>query len=141
MGSFTKPMSEEERVIWQNLIDDNFDRFKQIIREGRKEFANNPEKLDELATGQVYTASEAAAHKLIDEIGFLDDAVERAGRLANMLARDYKVIQYKPKLSVMDTLLESRGSNKILSEKTLSEITTPKVYLIYPYVFPVEATE
>jgi protease-4 len=141
MGSFTKPMSEEERVIWQNLIDDNFDRFKQIIREGRKEFANNPEKLDELATGQVYTANEAAAHELIDEIGFLDDAVERAGRLANLLERDYKIIQYKPKLSVMDALLESRGPHKLLSEKTLSEVTTPKVYLVYPYVFPIDTTE
>lgn len=141
MGSFTKPMTEEERAIWQNLIDDNFDRFKQIIREGRKEFANNPEELDKLATGRVFTANEAAAHKLLDEIGFLDDAVARVGRLANMLERDYKVIQYEPKLSVINALLEGRAPNKLWSEKTLSEITTPKVYLIYPYVFPVDATE
>jgi len=141
MGSFTKPMSEEERVIWQNLIDDNFDRFKQIIREGRKEFANKPEELDKLATGQIYTANEAVANKLVDEIGFLDDAVDRAGKLANLMERDYRVVQYKPKLSFMDTLLEGRAPNKLMSAKTLSEVTTPKVYLICPYVVPVEATE
>jgi protease-4 len=141
MGSFMKPMSEEERAIFQHLIDDNFDRFKEIIRKGRKEFADNPEKLDDLATGQIYTANEAKENKLIDEIGFLDDAVERAGRLAGMDERDYKVIQYKPKLSFMDTLLEARGPNKLLSKKTLSEITTPKVYLICPYVLPVDGTE
>jgi protease-4 len=141
MGSFAKPMSEDERAIWQNLVDDNFDRFKQIIREGRKEFANNPEELDKLATGRIYTANEAVAHKLIDEIGYLDDAVKRAGRLANMVERDYKVIQYKPKLAMIDALLEGRAPNKLLSEKTLSGVTTPKVYLIYPYVFPVDGAE
>ena len=141
MGSFAKPMTEEERAIWQNLINDNFDRFKQIIREGRKEFANNPEELDELATGRIFTANEAVAHKLIDEIGFLDDAVDRAGQLANLMDRDYKVIQYKPKLSMMDALLETRSPNKMWSAKALSKFTTPQVYLIYPYVLPVDGTE
>jgi protease-4 len=141
MGSFMKPMGEDERAIWQHLIDDNFDRFKKIIREGRKEFADNPEALDKLATGQIYTANEAVANKLIDKIGYLDDAVQRAGRLANLNERDYKVIQYRPKLSFMDTLLESRSPNPLMSEKTLSEITTPKVYLICPYVIPVGGME
>jgi protease-4 len=138
MGSFSKPMSEEERAIWQHLIDDNFDRFKQIIREGREEFANNPEELDKLATGQIYTANEAVDNKLIDKIGYLDDAIKRAGALANMSERDYKAIQYTPKLSVMDVLLETKAPNTLISGKTLTEITTPKVYLICPYVFPGE---
>ena len=141
MGSFSKPMSEEERAIWQNLIDDSFARFKEIIREGRKELANNSDELDKLATGQIYTANEAVAHKLIDGIGFLDDAIERAGELAKLDEKQYKVIQYKPKLSVMDTLLDARAPNKLLSEKTLSEVTTPRVYLLSPYVIPVDTTE
>jgi len=141
MGSFMKPMSEEERVLWQRLIDDNFDRFKKIIREGRGEFANNPAELDKLATGQVYTANEAVANKLIDKIGFLDDAIEQAGLLARLDERDYKVIQYKPKLDFMEMLLESRAPNKLLSGKTLSDMTTPKVYLICPHVIPVDDTK
>jgi protease-4 len=141
MGSIMKPMSDEEKAIWQDLIDDNFDRFKEIIREGRKEFKNNPEELDKLATGQIYTANDAVANKLIDKIGFLDDAISQAGKLGNMNERNYKVVQYKPKLSVMDSLLESRVPNKLLSGKTLSEITTPKVYLLCPYVLPVDGEE
>ena len=133
MGSLSKPMSEEERGIWQNLIDDNFDRFKQVIMEGRERFANNPEELDKLATGQVYTANEAVANHLIDKIGYLDDAVKQAGKLARIDDRDYKVIQYKPKFSMMDVLLEVRTPNKLFNAKALFEITTPKVYLICPY--------
>ena len=136
MGSFTKPMNEEERAIWQRLIDDNFDRFKQIIREGRQEFADHPGELEKLATGQIYTANEAVDNKLIDAIGFLDDAIERAGEKAN-LGSNYKVIRYKPKLSVMEALLESRAPNPLLSGKTLTEIMIPKVYLLCPQVLSI----
>ena len=137
MGSFAKPMTEEERVLWQRLIDDNFNRFKEIIREGRGYFANNPAELDKLATGQVFTANDAVANGLIDEIGFMDDAVEQAGNLAEMAERDYKVIQYKPKLSFMETLLESRAPDKLVSGKTLFDMTTPRIYLLCPQAMPV----
>ena len=140
MGSFTKPMSDEERALWQNLIDDNFDRFKEIIREGRKEFANDPAKLDELATGRIFTANDALANDLIDKIGFLDDAIERAGKLAD-LGTSYKAIRYKPKLSVMEAMLESRAPNTLMNGKALSEISTPKIYLLCPQVLPIHETE
>jgi len=136
MASFAKPMTDEERALWQCLIDDSFDRFKKIIREGREVFANNPEALDKLATGQIYSANEAVAHKLVDTIGFLDDAIDRAGELAD-LGNYYKVIRYKPKLSVMEALLESRAPNELWSGKTLSKVTTPQIYLLCPYVVPV----
>jgi protease-4 len=138
MGSFLKPISEEERALFQNLIDDNFERFKEIIREGRKGFRNNPAKLDELATGQIFSAKEARNNGLIDKIGFIDEAITSAGTLAKLSAGDYQVIQYKPKLSFMDSLFESRSPSSVLSGKTLSDVTSPKIYLICPYVIPVE---
>ena len=141
MGSFAKPMTEEERSLFQRLIDDNFDRFKEVIREGRRNFANNPAELDKLATGQIFTANDAVANGLIDKIGFLNDAVERAGSLAEMADRDYKVIQYKPKLSFMDALLESRAPNKLVSGKTLFDMTTPRIYLLSPQVIPFHEEE
>ena len=142
MGSFAKPMSEEERAIWQHLIDDNFERFKQVIREGREEFADNPEELDKLATGRIFTANEAVKNKLIDKIGFIDDAIHRAGDMAKLTERDCKVIQYKPKLSILEAFgLESRAPSKLLSGKTLTEVTTPKVYLLCPNVIPVDSGE
>ena len=141
MGSFAKPMTEEERALFQRLIDDNFDRFKEVIREGRKKFANNPAELDKLATGQIFTANDAVANGLIDKIGFIDDAIEYAGNLAGMANRDYKVIQYKPKLSFMDTLLESRAPSKLVSGKTLFEATTPRIYLLCPQVIPIHEEE
>ena len=59
MGSLAKPMTEEERKIFQGLVDDSFGRFKEIIRDGRPKFRKDPAALDKLATGQVFTAEQA----------------------------------------------------------------------------------
>ena len=144
MGSFMKPMTEEERSLFQHLIDDSFDRFKMIIREGRTKFADNPEMLDKLATGEMFTANDAVKNGLIDKIGFLDDVIDRAGTLANLNKRDYKVIQYKPKLSLLALLegqMEGHSSDNLLSGKTLSNVTTPRIYLLCPYVIPVKGMD
>ena len=138
MGSFMKPMSEEERVIWQNLITDNFDRFQAVIRNARGDLANNQEAWNKMITGQIYTAREALADKLIDKIGFLDEAIAQAGKLAGLQERDYKVIQYRPQLSFVETLLESRAPNTLLSGQALYEVSTPRIYLICPRVVPMD---
>ncbi|MCL2004977.1 MAG: signal peptide peptidase SppA [Planctomycetaceae bacterium] len=135
MGSFMKPMSDEERAIWQRLIDENFGRFKDVIVEGRRALLS-PDEVNHLATGQIYTANEALHHKLVDHLGFLDEAVERAGDLADLLEQEYRVVQYMPKLSFFESMLESRVPNMLLPNRTLSEMTTPRVYLLCPYVVP-----
>ena len=137
MGSFLKPMTEEERIIWQRLIDENFERFKKTIVENRKTVLDE-NKVAQIATGQIYTANEAISHRLIDRLGFLDEAVERASRLANLDKNTYKVIEYGPRLSFMESLLESRSIGFLpvgnwLTGKTLPEFTTPRVYLLCPY--------
>jgi len=55
MGSFARHMTEEERAIFQGLVDDSFERFKQVVRSGRPRFRDSPELLDRLATGQIFT--------------------------------------------------------------------------------------
>ncbi|MDR2115470.1 MAG: signal peptide peptidase SppA [Planctomycetaceae bacterium] len=136
MGSFSKRMSDEEKEVWQRLVDDSFARFKQVIRDGRDVFANDAEKLDQLATGQIYTATEAKDNGLIDEIGFLDDAIKKAMSLAGLTEHNSKAIRYKPKLGFMDALLESRTTPPQFRAETIVEIATPRVYLLCPYVPP-----
>jgi len=141
MGSFLQPMSDEEKAIWQGLIDDNFERFKEVIREGREDFADDPESLDKLATGQIYTATEAEANRLIDRIGFLDDAIAAAMKRAGFNETNSKAIKYRPKLKFMDALLESRSPVSILGTKTLQDLTTPQIYLLCPHVLPITERE
>lgn len=138
MGSFDKPLTEEQRAVWQHLVDDNFKRFKEVIREGRPEFEADPGKLDALATGQIYTATEAKENGLIDKIGFLDDAIDAAMEHAGLTEADSKVIQFRSKMKFADFLMESRGPDKLLRLETLLDLTTPRVYMICPDVLPLD---
>ncbi|MDR0391347.1 MAG: signal peptide peptidase SppA [Planctomycetaceae bacterium] len=138
MGSITKQMTEEERKVWQKLVDDSFAQFKSVIREGRKNFDEDPDLLDKLATGQVYNATEAKTNGLIDNIGYIDDAIDKAISLSGVSEHDVKVVKYKPKSQFMETLLEGKTATNLMSAETISDLTTPKIYLIMPQVIPVK---
>ncbi len=84
--SMTRPMSESDRKLVQEYIDESFERFKQIVKSGRPMLAKaNPGKeLREvkadrnLATGEIFSATRALQFGLIDRIGFIEKAIARA---------------------------------------------------------------
>src|SRR3989338_8945956 len=76
IGSPLRPMTDEERKILQGIIDSLYSRFLDAVAEGRKEIAK--EEFKGIADGRVYTAEQALKIKLIDRIGYLDDAIELA---------------------------------------------------------------
>ena len=102
MGSIFRKMTEEERELFQSLVDKSLARFKEVIKNGRPKFAENPETLDKVATGQIFTAQEAKELGLVDRIGFIEDAVERAIELAGLDPANVCVIRYKRELSLSD---------------------------------------
>jgi protease IV len=140
MGSLTRPMTEKEREIFQGLIADAFDRFKSVVREGRPVFQKNPKALDDLATGQVYTAEQAKKNNLIDEIGSLDDAVDRAIELTRLSKDNVSVVKYKQELTLASALLgvETR-SKPAFDLSALLESTAPRAYYLYSWM-PVVAS-
>ena len=83
MGSLAREMTDEERKIFQNLVDESFLQFKQIIRENRPQFQKDPAALDKLATGQVYSAQQAQKLGLVDL--FLGQARSRGFDLDQLL--------------------------------------------------------
>ena len=68
------------------------------------------QKLDEKAiedvtTGQVFTAQQAIKLGLVDKIGFLEDAVSRAATLAGLSEDSVRAVQYKQPQGIFDDLL------------------------------------
>lgn len=80
-GSLFKEMSAEERVIWQSLVDESYQIFVDIIAEGRE---MDEETVLELADGRIYSALQAQELGLVDEIGYLDEAIKRAAELGGV---------------------------------------------------------
>ncbi len=131
MGSITKPMTAEERKIIKALVDDSFTRFKDVVKDGRPKFKKDPSALDKLATGQVYTADQAAKNGLIDKLGFVEDAVDRAIELARLDKKKVRVVRYKPEQSLSSMLLGSETRSSMGSElKALLDMTTPRAYYL-----------
>jgi protease-4 len=102
LSPFHEP-TEEERQKEQTLLDAMYDLFVSSISRDRR----LPEaRVRELATGAIYTASQAVEHGLIDELGDLEDAVdwtvERTGA-----RRRTRVV--RPRRSLRDMLL-GRGT-------------------------------
>lgn len=102
MLSMTKPMSDDERDLLKSHINDMFERFKTIVKDGRPFFKNEPSKLDELATGEIFTTEKAIANKLIDKEGFLEDAIDRALELAKLDKSKTRVIKFKRPMTLFD---------------------------------------
>jgi protease-4 len=81
MGSPVRKLAPEERAIFQNLIDSLQERFVATVAESRKLPFDTVKRL---ADGRIYTSQEAQTAGLIDGIGYLDDAVEQAKKLAHL---------------------------------------------------------
>ncbi len=130
MGSLTRKMTPEERKIFQQLVDEGFARFKEVVMQGRPSFRNDPAALDRLATGQVYTADQALKNGLIDRIGFVEDAVDRAIHLARLDPTNVKVVKYKAEPRLADILLGQSRAQPSFDLVAFLDSATPRAYYL-----------
>ncbi len=138
LGSPTQMLSPEqrarEREILQTLVNETFERFKEIVRAGRPALRDNADQLAAVSTGQIFTADQALENGLVDRIGFLDDAVGRAAELAGLDQDDVRVVKYTRHVpGIMEALTgtEARvGSWGRFDVKRLMELTAPRAYYL-----------
>jgi len=137
MGSLTRKMTEEERAIFQALVDDSFAGFKDVVKQGRPNFQKNFAALDKIATGQVFTARQALQNGLIDKIGFVEDAVDQAIKLAGLSSDEVRVVDYKPEFSLIDLALgEAKARHSGLDLDALVDLSAPKAYYVCTWLPP-----
>jgi protease-4 len=81
MGSSDRPVTPEERAIFQAMVDDIYNQFVDVVARGRhKDVA----EVKALADGRVYTGRQAKELGLVDQLGDFHDAVLLAGQLAGI---------------------------------------------------------
>lgn len=80
-GTVTRPVTEEERVYLQGLIDDMHHQFVHDVAAGRN---MEPEKVSLLADGKAMTGRQAKEAGLVDILGGFSVAVELARDLAGL---------------------------------------------------------
>jgi protease-4 len=141
MGSMTRKMTPEERKILQQLVDDGFTRFKDIVKQGRPKFRKDPAALDKLATGQVYTADQALKNGLVDRIGFVEDAIDRAIQLARLNRDDVEVVKYKAEPRLSDILFGQSRVQPSFDLAAMLDSVTPRAYYLCTWLPAVAGSE
>jgi protease-4 len=81
MGSPFRAPTEEDRKLFQGVIDDTYDQFLNAVAEGRH---LKVEEVRPIADGRVLTGRQAKEKKLVDELGGFEDAAKAAVELAKL---------------------------------------------------------
>lgn len=126
MGSISRPLTNEERAIFQNIIDESYNQFLKVVSEGR----NIPlDQLKNLAQGQVFTGIKAKEVGLIDEIGDLEDTIALVKKDLN-LKGEPKIITHKRRVSFFSLLENVIPYTQLDLLKSLKPLTIE--YLMVP---------
>jgi len=104
IGSPLRDMTEEERILLQELVDDVYDQLLEVIATRRK---ISMENLKQIADGRILTGRQALKFKLVDSLGTQQDAVRIAAKMAG-LSDDPDVMYVERKKNLfLDFLLGS----------------------------------
>ena len=116
-GAEYRPMRDDERALFQELIDDVYAQFVEAIAEGRNM------KLDDVkpyADGRVFTGRQGVDYGFVDELGTLEDAFDVAADLAGL--SDYDVFEPpKERPSIWDLMGSADEETTILPWKPSSQ--------------------
>lgn len=81
LGSPIRPLEDDQRHLLQTMADEFHDRFRRVVQERRPVVDH---ALNSTFDGRVFTAGQARDLGLVDEIGYFDNAVGAATRLAGV---------------------------------------------------------
>jgi protease-4 len=119
IGSPLRDMTPEERKIIQDLIDDIYNQFVDVIVRDR----NIPRKqVVAIADGRVFTGRQAKEYGLVDYLGDMGSAAKLASQLAGRDGKYDLVYPQKKRASILDYVFESAANqfSRSLREKAES---------------------
>ena len=116
MGSPLREMTPEERVIIQELVDDIYNQFIDVIVENRK---MTREQVVAIGDGRVFTGRKAKELGLVDHLGDMASAAKLAGELSGKSGKYDLIYPQKKRPSVFDYMFESAANqfSQTLTEK------------------------
>jgi protease-4 len=88
-------LSDEQRRMLQGIVDELHGRFLQLVVERRQ---LPEEQVREIADGRIFTAGTALDLRLVDQVGYWEDAVDKTAELLKV--QDVKVFRYEEHFSL-----------------------------------------
>ncbi len=103
----TRPLTDVEKSIMQKSVDEIYETFTRKAAEGR---AMTQDEIKKIASGRVWTGSQAKENRLADVIGNFDKAVSIAAAKAG-IASDYKLKYYPQPRPFLDRIMNNWEDN------------------------------
>ncbi|MFY7912258.1 MAG: signal peptide peptidase SppA [Emticicia sp.] len=107
--SATRTMTDAEKNMIQNSVNKGYESFTAKAAKGRH---MSVEKLKTLASGRVWTGSQAKANGLVDVLGGVDDAIRIAAKKAKLKDGDYRVKYLPIQKSSFESIVEKFGNDQ-----------------------------
>lgn len=127
-SSFQVPTEEQLQYLDEKMITPAYERFVEIVANGRKGLLSL-DNVTRLADGSIFSAQEALDEKLIDQIGYLDEAIEIVKSLAGI--EDAQVVQYQRVFSWASFLSAKNRNILRIDRATLYELSTPQILYLW----------
>lgn len=146
-GSNFSPEAPHERAYLQSIADNMFGRFKAVVQQGRGAHLQQLGlTVEQVADGRAFTAAEAKANGLVDQVGYLNDVIVYVTN-THGLTRPQVVRYTNPRLSLFDLMgarsplsggqagggegVTINGINVDVDPKLLDELTTPRILYLW----------
>jgi protease IV len=100
-----RPLSDAEKGVWSNIMDQSFQTFLQVIDDNREKLSMA--QVQALATGQIYTAKDALANGLVDAIGYEEETLKELQQACNLSTA--RVVTYSHPTTLVDVLLGAKA--------------------------------
>ena len=138
MGSPFRPTTAEEQKLLQDLTEGLGQRFIDLVAARR---APTPEALQTIRTARIVLAPEALSLGLVDQIGYMTDALRTARELAG-LPDDARVVVYRRSAYPDDTVYNTATAEVGSRRPALVDLGLPLVplstgfYYLWPQAVP-----
>jgi protease-4 len=105
IGSPTRPMTDAEKQMLQDMINQVYDQFWKDVAAER---GFKDEQRPDIAEGRIFNGEQAQTVGLVDSLGGLHEAIARAGNLAGL--GEKPVVDELGKVGLLDQLLGNIGT-------------------------------
>jgi protease-4 len=108
-GSPLREMNEKDREYFQDVVNDSFEQFFQVVLKERK---LNEEELRKIANGRVFTGRQAKDLGLVDTLGTFEDAVKIAADMVG-IEGEPMLVRERERKGLLEIFLEGSANNEL----------------------------
>jgi len=129
-----RDLRPDEEQLWKEILDESYGTFIDVIAENRNQL--DEQGVRDLATGQIYTSNQALENKLVDAIGYEDDAIEdlKQQLKKTLNIEKFRVVTYQHQLTIYDLFAGYiRVQQPERTWQTLLDATVPRAMYFFSW--------